>query len=192
MILGSFSGTILPAVFALTTFIAGQSCDVTPVLDDYEAVPEIESTNNLVRQSGDWKLLQGDRIFLTGHVFDKNCVPVSDATVEIWHRSREGETVSGKIITNNSGEYSFYTVMPESALSMAPSIKIRVRGEDFIDFYTRAYLSDHPMNEQDVDLNRLEKKNLLMAEYINSRNEYTNHTYNFNIVLNEDMPNKKY
>jgi len=101
-----------------------------------------------------------DAIRLTGRVLDGRGVPVPDALLEIWQadqfgtvvrqagsRHRDGHTFTGwgRAATDNTGRYSFTTVLPgPSADGRAPFIAMAVFARGLLNrLFTRVYLPGH-------------------------------------------------
>jgi protocatechuate 3,4-dioxygenase beta subunit len=60
----------------------------------------------------------GEKLIVTGKVVEKDCVtPVANAIVDIWQANESGsyedEWYRGRVPTNQSGEYTFTTVIPK-------------------------------------------------------------------------------
>ncbi|WP_341794050.1 MULTISPECIES: dioxygenase [unclassified Rickettsia] len=136
-------------------------CKITRnILNDYE--PKVfESTNNLLRKTGQLSKYNGEKILIKGRVLDQNCVPVSDAKVYLWQAGQDGRypyeplrlrvdkkrfyansnssfTGSGTATTNNKGEYYFISML-------SPRFKnanIRVEHSSLKTLQTRLELSD--------------------------------------------------
>src|SRR4051812_19766721 len=72
-------------------------CQVTPSIafknkkDGYPGKNSIASSNNLALPAGKSVYAPGQKVYIYGHVLDKNCVPVSDAIVEIWQAGVDGK-----------------------------------------------------------------------------------------------------
>ena len=124
-------------------------CAVSQIeINDYE--PAIfESTNNLLRKTGESEIYCGEKIIVYGRVVDQNCVPISDAIIHAWQVNCDGKylykplktlvdkdlidintkdtfTGNGTATTNNKGEFHFVTIYPSSAHDKAPHINVRV------------------------------------------------------------------
>ncbi len=119
-----------------------------PAVDssDYPGANNIVQSSNLILPAGKSILALGQHVWLTGRVYDNNCVPLKGAKVEIWQADAKGSTVlanpqsfgnpyslfagSGIAITNNEGEYSFSTVFPGTYERLkklrAPHVNLRV------------------------------------------------------------------
>lgn len=66
------------------------NCPITPAMYSDTKVPQIYKTNDLRRRSGYATTAKGFFIKITGAVVDRNCVPVCNATVQIWHPDSQG------------------------------------------------------------------------------------------------------
>jgi protocatechuate 3,4-dioxygenase beta subunit len=124
-------------------------CNVSKIeINDYEPL-EFESTNNLLRKTGQEEIYCGEKIIVHGRVLDQNCVPVSDATLYAWQVNCSGKytyqplktlvdkklidldnstsfTGNGTATTNNKGEFYFITVYPPAMHDLTSHINVRV------------------------------------------------------------------
>jgi protocatechuate 3,4-dioxygenase beta subunit len=141
-------------------------CKVTKETDnDYE--PEVfETTNNLLRETGQESLYCGEKIIVSGRVVDQDCVPVADAKIYIWQIDCKGKypyiplkdnineklihaeklmtfTGNGTATTNNKGEFHFITVYPPAIHHLASHVNIRVEHRKLGNLQTRLMLKGH-------------------------------------------------
>lgn len=153
-------------------------CDVSKVaMNDYE--PAIfETTNNLLRKTGQEALFCGESIVVYGRVLDQNCVPVADAKVYAWQTDCKGKypykalkkdvvdkelmgektnltfVGNGTATTNNKGEFHFVTVYPPAMHDYGPHLNIRVEHFSMGDLQTRLVLKGNkvrnPRNDPDL------------------------------------------
>ncbi len=113
----------------------------------------------------------GERIGITGHLYDGDGKPVSDGVIEIWQANAHGRyahpedtrplplepdfTGFGRIPTNDDGRFSFMTVKPGSVPGpdgkpQAPHIVVSVFARGLINrLVTRIYFPDEPANADD-------------------------------------------
>ena len=101
---------------------------------------------------------EGERVVLTGRVFDGDGEPVTDACVELWQSSPEaGERFPGygRAATDGEGRYRLTTVNPgpvpgRGNTMQAPhfAINLLMRGV-LTRLYTRAYFAGEPLNHND-------------------------------------------
>lgn len=146
------------------------NCVKTPMVFDGTVRPEIYVGNNLWRYVGSAEFARGSYIELTGRIFDGECVPVSNAVVEIWQLDSTGydsnryeyipqsgltlaiESAkyadkyfvgSGTAITDNLGRYTLYTIIPGTMSKFrAPHINFAINHKDFCEFTTQMYFPE--------------------------------------------------
>lgn len=190
-------------------------CQTTPEFWELKPPPDIVYSNNLRRLTSSLEFAKGDFIIIEGKVVDSQCVPISDAIVEIWQANSLGGldyydnsednpalkdvnfAGSGSTITDNMGYYSFITVFPGSVASQAPHVNFRVRHKDFLPIETIMYFENNPMNNRETLLNQQinqERQKLLVAKAIKSiiNNSKDNIKYQFDITLEGNNKYKKY
>jgi protocatechuate 3,4-dioxygenase alpha subunit len=117
--------------------------------------------SNLVNEN-----TSGERITLTGVVFDGDGQPVPDAVIEIWQPDSNGifnhpldplqPQVDphfrgfGRSENRNAGKYEFNTIKPGGRAGMPPHINVHVFARGMlIHAMTRIYFSDEPANTDD-------------------------------------------
>lgn len=124
-----------------------------------------------------------DAIRLHGTVRDGDGAPVPDALLEIWQADphgmvprragslhRDGATFTGwgRAATDNTGHYSFTTVLPgPTADGAAPFFAMTVFARGLLNrVFTRVYLPDHPLLGSDRLLASVpaERRSTLVAE----------------------------
>mgnify|MGYP000235323065 CR=1 FL=1 len=67
-----------------------ERCKLTPVIFLPYIPEKIAPYNNLLRTPGTPEVARGAKIIIQGRVLDENCVPVTDALVEIWQEDAFG------------------------------------------------------------------------------------------------------
>lgn len=181
------------------------NCPLTPQLIDLKPHPEVANTNNLRRFPGHPDVASGDLIVIKGQVMDSHCVPIPDAVVEIWQADSIGKELldidfelnqeydphfigSGKAITDNMGNYYFFTVMPGNIdENHAPSVNFLIKHRDFLPFETKMYFENQSLNHKDKLLNKYvnkAKQKYLVAQTSHDLDTSTEDlAYNFNITL---------
>lgn len=146
----------------------------------------------------------GQRIIITGTVFDGDGEPIPDALVEIWQADVNGYfdhpedpnhdkadkhfKYFGRSDTVKNGVYSFKTVKPAVATcnndtQEAPYVCVRVFSRGMlIHAVTRMYFPNEKNNETDVLLNSIDanKKQTLIARLVENNDLPT---YHFDIHL---------
>jgi protocatechuate 3,4-dioxygenase alpha subunit len=131
----------------------------------------------LIRDRGQNNLVQtetaGERIKITGVVYDGNDEPVTDAMVEIWQADANGifnhpddplrEQADpnfrgfGRAETPKGGVFTFNTIKPGGREGAAPYINVHVFARGMlIHAMTRIYFEDEKANAADPVLNSVE------------------------------------
>ena len=136
------------------------SCAPTPKLPttNYPGMKNIPPGNNLLKPAGKSIEAEGQKLLLMGRLLDKNCVPVANATVEIWQADASGQFLlategdratpnpafagAGRTYTDNEGNFTFITAIPGAVKSRAPNIQLRVDADSFAPFSTVLFFSD--------------------------------------------------
>ena len=137
--------------------------------------------------------IEGERIFITGNVFDGNGNSISDAMIELWQADAQGNYVTqypnipiseipfkgfGRLGTGTNPEhrFTFKTIKPGSVSGQAPHINVMLlmRGSLHV-LYTRIYFSDE-VNDKDILFNSVDagRRNSLIAKRneVNSKIQY--------------------
>lgn len=149
-------------------------CKPTPEVKDityYVGPDEIGRTNNLRRKTGIAVVAKGEPVYVVGRVVDKNCIPISDARVEMWQANTFGKYThpadtsenlnddnfvgSGFTKTDNLGQFTFLTIFPGSKDGKsAPRVHFRVTQPDFKEVYTEMYFPEQEKNYTDETLSK--------------------------------------
>jgi len=142
---------------AQTAFAGVLDCQPTMALEPVHQAPEkINSTNNLIRKTGSFFSATGEYVMVRGRVVDEDCVGVQNAIVSLWQADAAGKVresyedrhnislgssfdpyfaYSGRIKTNNQGEFVFVTIIPGTMEEGGPAIlNISVAHEEFMPF----------------------------------------------------------
>ena len=124
------------------------------------------SSNNLLRSSGEMPLTCGEKLIIRGKLVDRDCVPISDAKINIWQVACDGKYPykplrnigkkddfnekssatfrgAGTAITDNKGEFYFITIYPANFHGQKPHIDFRVSHSLFDEFNTRFYTTEN-------------------------------------------------
>lgn len=127
-----------------------------------------KAQSNLVNED-----TSGERITLTGVVFDGDGQPIPDAMIEIWQPDSNGiynhpldplhEQADshfhgfGRAENRNEGKYEFKTIKPGGRDGMPPYINVHVFARGMLTHaMTRVYFSDEAANAEDAVLNSVE------------------------------------
>jgi len=130
------------------------------------SMPEkFNTTNNLVQKTGSFYAAFGELLNVQGVITDSFGIPIDGAIVEIWQTNSAGKyqtlldqnsdlvdrnfNMSGRTVTDNLGNYYFFTIMPGFYLNRSPHININVYHPKFGKLETEMYFEDHPKNNTD-------------------------------------------
>jgi protocatechuate 3,4-dioxygenase beta subunit len=151
------------------------ACEPTPDIigagNDYPGKARIVPSNKPALPAGKSIYSDGEIVYLSGRVLDRNCIPISDAIIELWQTNSYGRYVfpnmgsrvnpypvfagSGRAITDNLGRYNFVTVFPGPYESRAPHIHIKVLHPDFATLNTEIFFRGDKRNGSDTVLRRI-------------------------------------
>lgn len=155
-----------------------KECLITPTIPgaagSYPGRERIEKSNKLALAPGKAVPARGELLHVQGRVLDENCVPISDASIELWQTDTAGKykwekkgvlvspapafAGSGHTTTNNLGEYAFYTVFPGTYGKRAPHLHLRVRHEKFRTLNTEVFFEGDYRNGGDRMLGTLQSR----------------------------------
>jgi protocatechuate 3,4-dioxygenase beta subunit len=128
---------------------------------------EFNPSNNLLRTFAGINHVKGKEIVIKGKLVDKNCIPISDAKVYIWHVGFDGKYPyeplknkinqdlisegeedgfqgSGVYTTNNLGEFNFITIYPGQIKNEMAHVNIKAVHSDYGSLQTKIYLEPIP------------------------------------------------
>jgi protocatechuate 3,4-dioxygenase alpha subunit len=159
-----------------------------------------EPQNDLVQEE-----TIGQRIKITGVVFDGDEQPIPDAMVEIWQPDANGIYNHpadplhqeadphfrgfGRAENRKGGSYEFKTIKPGGRDGQAPYVNVRLFARGMlIHSVTRIYFADEPANADDPLLNSLDsdRRDTLIASLENSSSDQGSPTYRFDIHMQGD------
>jgi protocatechuate 3,4-dioxygenase alpha subunit len=107
----------------------------------------------------------GERIILTGTVFDGTGAAVTDAAIEIWQTSPPASDIFpafGRSRTDGNGSFRFTTLKPGPVAGLgntqqAPHIAVSIFARGLLTgLTTRLYFQNEPLNETDPILSMIE------------------------------------
>jgi len=145
--------------------------------NDYEPA-KFQSTNNLLRGTGEIPVHCGKKIIVKGRLLDQNCVPVSDAKIYLWQVDCDGKYPylplrnkidkslinsenassfkgSGTATTNNLGEFYFITTYPPAIRGEKSHVNIRAEHRMLGKLQTKLVLSPSHIDDLQDDLNEV-------------------------------------
>ncbi len=131
----------------------------------YPGNSRIVLSNDLSRPTGKAERAQGQPLFVHGRIVDKNCVPVVNAIINVWHANPYGKhryasrdelmnpepifAGSGRTVTDNMGRWHFTTLFPGHHGTEAPHIHFHITHPEFKAINTSMYFKNEKRNETD-------------------------------------------
>lgn len=150
------------------------ACSPTAYVKPDEALPKpdkIIPSGKMALPAGKSKYAPGQRVYLSGKVVDEDCVPVSDAIVEIWQADARGSYAkaslgerlnpyptfnnTGRAVTDNLGRFKFLTLFPGLGKEAAPHIHVRVTHKNFKLLETEMYFGKDERNPAEERFTKL-------------------------------------
>lgn len=149
------------------------SCPATATIPtrNYPGAEAIPTINAMAQPTGKAVAAEGQKLWLVGRVLDSACVPVLDASVELWQNDPYGRwilangedlanpnpvfTGAGRTYTKNNGEFHFSTLFPAPTANRAPNVNIKIKAHGLQDFSTVLYFAGDDRNMVDPMLRRL-------------------------------------
>lgn len=177
---------------------ADKSCEVTPAVYHLDALPIFYTSNNMSRIKGTFGRAIGTPLLIHGWVYDSKCIPISEVSVELWHKNANGVfnfdeahfelwdkhfTGTGTAATDNWGYFLFQTIFPGTmAKGEMPALYLRVRHPDFPILETKFFFEDF-YNGRDILLKSLTnaQKYRLIAEKMENDQDFLE--YKISIVM---------
>lgn len=142
------------------------NCKISPSSTNNFEPEYFPTSNNLLRSQGELENIHGKKIIIKGKLFDKNCIPVSDAVINIWQVGSDGKyhfkplrniiksnyifndsskssfIGAGTAVTNNLGEFVFITEYPAKLWRDEPNVNLRISHRLTKNFDTKIYLKN--------------------------------------------------
>ena len=157
-IIGIGAGAI--AALALPRLALGQQLPLTPQcgVDAQATRPQTEGpffkpksplSSNLRSE------LKGTPVTLTGLVLTRDCRPVANALVDLWHADADGDYDNlgfrgrGHQFTDAHGRYRFLTIRPARYTGRTPHYHVKVQAANGPVLTTQLYFPGDPGNRRD-------------------------------------------
>jgi len=165
------AGAVGAAGMSFPTIAAGQELTPTPECrDEHDATPRqsegpfFKPKSPLLsdlRQTG----LTGETVILTGLVLTRDCRPVANALVDLWHADAKGDYDNrgsrgrGHQFTDAQGRYRFLTILPARYTGRTRHYHVKVQAANGPVLTTQLYFPSEPGNARDP----LFRRELLMS-----------------------------
>ena len=101
--------------------------------------------------------VQGDKVILSGYVFDQNCKPIPNLWLDFWQADvngnydNEGFKLRGHQFTDSNGKYTLATVIPGEYPGRTPHIHVKLRANENSEIITsQLYFPDSSRNTTDT------------------------------------------
>jgi protocatechuate 3,4-dioxygenase beta subunit len=127
----------------------------------------------------------GEKMTLTGYVFDENCKPIEGAWIDFWQADGEGNydnvgfKLRGHQFTDKEGKYFLETVIPGEYPGRTPHIHLKIRANESSQTITsQLFMPGAVQNQTDSIFNEA-----LIMHVSNTSGDATA-TYNFVIPRN--------
>lgn len=97
----------------------------------------------------------GEPFTLVGFVLTRDCRPIANALVDLWHADRQGNydnegfRLRGHQLTDAQGRFVFETIVPSSYGRRTPHYHVKVRPQGGRMLTTQLYFPGEPRNERD-------------------------------------------
>lgn len=162
---GAFAGLALPRLafgqeLALTPQCEGKAVVTSAQTEGPFFKPKSPFVSDL-RQTG----LTGETVTLTGFVLTRDCRPVANALVDLWHADAKGDYDNrgfrgrGHQFTDAAGRYRFVTILPARYTGRTRHFHVKVQAANGPVLTTQLYFPEEPGNARDS----LFRRELLMA-----------------------------
>ncbi|MFN3350859.1 intradiol ring-cleavage dioxygenase [Pseudorhodoplanes sp.] len=157
-IIGIGAGAL--AVLALPQLARGQQLPLTPQCDaDAKATPPQTEGPFFKPRSplrSDLRAeLKGSPVLLTGFVLTRDCRPIANALVDLWHADADGDYDNrgfrgrGHQFTDAQGRYRFLTVKPARYTGRTAHYHVKVQAANGPVLTTQLYFPGEPANRRD-------------------------------------------
>lgn len=147
-----------------------QTTDSTPsspvtTSTDCTGIPTPQQTEGPYYKSGSpqrnniAQSLPGEKLVVTGFVFDKNCNPIPNAQLDFWQADSKGVydnagyTLRGHQFTDSEGKYVLETIVPSSYETRPPHIHVKLKAPNDKTITSQLYFPQEKLNQTDSIFN---------------------------------------
>jgi len=159
------------ASFTLPRLAAGQELALTPQCESKAAVTSAQTEGPFFKPKSPLRsdfrqaVLGGEIVTLTGFVLTRDCRPVGNALIDLWHADAKGDydnrgfRCRGHQFSDAQGRFGFVTVLPARYPGRTRHFHVKVQAANGPVLTTQLYFPDEPANARDP----LFRRELLMA-----------------------------
>jgi protocatechuate 3,4-dioxygenase beta subunit len=156
---GALAGVSLPEL-CLPTQVFGQELPPTPQCDANPKATRPQTEGPFFKPKSPLRSdlrteLKGPPVVLIGLVLTRNCQPIPNALVDLWHADTDGEYDNsgfrgrGHQFTDARGRYRFVTVKPARYTGRTAHYHIKVQAANGPVLTTQLYFPGEPGNRRD-------------------------------------------
>ncbi len=148
------------AALALPRLAAGQELPLTPQCDSDPKVTRPQTEGPFFKPKSPLRSnlrseLKGTPVMLTGLVLTRDCRPIENALVDLWHADADGDYDNrgfrgrGHQFTDAQGRYRFLTIRPARYTGRTPHYHVKVQAANGPILTTQLYFPGDPGNRRD-------------------------------------------
>lgn len=103
--------------------------------------------------------IPGEKLKVTGYVFDNNCQPVENVWLDFWQADSNGQydninyNLRGHQFTDSQGRYNLETIIPAAYESRPPHIHVKIQPPNGKILTTQLYFPNQSQNQSDSIFN---------------------------------------
>lgn len=157
-VIGLGAGAV--AVLALPRLASGQDLPLTPQCDADPKVTQPQTEGPFFKPESPLRSdlrteLKGTPVVLTGLVLTRDCRPIANALVDLWHADADGDYDNrgfrgrGHQFTDAQGRYRYLTIRPARYTGRTPHYHVKVQAANGRVLTTQLYFPGDPGNRRD-------------------------------------------
>jgi protocatechuate 3,4-dioxygenase beta subunit len=148
------------AALALPRLASGQQLPLTPQCSADAQTTRPQTEGPFFKQKSPLRSdlraeLKGTPVTLTGLVLTRDCRPVANALVDLWHADADGDYDNrgfrgrGHQFTDAQGRYRFLTIRPARYTGRTPHYHVKIQAANGPVLTTQLYFPGDPGNRRD-------------------------------------------
>jgi len=124
----------------------------------------------------------GNKLLLSGYVYNTNCQPIANAQLDFWQADASGEydnlgyKLRGHQFTDDSGRWQLDTIIPANYAARPPHLHVKVKAPNKPALTTQLYFPNQPQNQTDIIFNPAQ---IIAIESIDIDTNNTQAIFNF-------------